>query len=152
LQKIDWIKGIILTFCQAWHKHHHHSNVLQTVANDTGCRYFPKSTLGDAIMAAKSTWLLFLAPGARLLDQWREILSRYIEKETNPARFRSVDLSKTSLLTKFFRKPRLMECGFLVLKEKLIENANNESALKKAINSLRPVVLPIQIFLPAKQK
>ena len=129
-----------------------HSNVLQTIADDTGCHYLPKSTLGEAIMAAKSTWLLFLVPGTRLLDQWREILSRYVEKETNPAHFRSVDLSKMSLLPKFFRKSRLTECGLLVLKEKLIDNANNEAALKKAINSLRPVVLPIQILLPAKQK
>ncbi|MBH9987948.1 hypothetical protein H3S84_06670 [Bartonella sp. W8098] len=129
-----------------------HSNVLQTVANDTGCRYLPKSTLGEVIMSAKSKWLLFLTPGARLLDQWREILSRYVEKETNPASFRSVDLSKTSLLPKFFKKTRLMECGLVVLKEKLIDNADNEAALKKAINSLRPVVLPIQIFVPTKQK
>lgn len=129
-----------------------HSNVLQTVANDTGCRYLPKNTLGEAIMSAKSKWLLFLTPGARLLDQWREILSRYVEKETNPASFRSVDLSKTSLLPKFFKKTRLMECGLVVLKEKLIDNVDNEAALKKAINSLRPVVLPIQIWLPAKQK
>ncbi len=127
-----------------------HSNVLKTVADDTGCRYLSRSDLGTAITSAKSKWLLFLVPGARLLDQWREILSRYIEKETNPAHFRSINLSKPSLLPKFFRKSRSINDGLLVLKETLVDNVNNEAALKKAINNLRPVVLPIQIFLPRK--
>ena len=123
-----------------------HSNVLQTVANDTGCRYLPKSTLGEAIMAAKSTWLLFLAPGARLLDQWREILSRYVEKETRPAQFRVIGTKKFTKLRQFLGFNRQLEGGLLITKNQISSIYDNQKPLHKYLRKLNPVILPIQIL------
>ena len=123
-----------------------HSNVLKTIADDTGCRYLSRSDLGTAIMAAKSTWLLFLVPGTRLLDQWREILSRYIEKETRPAQFRLIGTKKFTKLRRFLGINRQLEGGLLITKNQISSIYDNQTPLHKYLRRLNPVILPIQIL------
>jgi hypothetical protein len=57
------------------------------VCDHAGARWLEGGELSDAVMSARCDWLLFLVPGARLLDGWIEPASIHIQKLTSPARF-----------------------------------------------------------------
>ena len=123
-----------------------HSNVLKTIADDTGCHYLPHSHLGAAIASAKSNWLLFLSPGSRLLDQWREILSRYVKIETKPASFRPVRDKKFWPPSAFFSRHHFADNGLLIRTQQINKtDLRNEKDLVN-LRNIRPVILPIQII------
>lgn len=123
-----------------------HSNVLKTIADDTGCHYLPHSYLGAAIASAKSNWLLLLKPGSRLLDQWREILSRYVKIETKPASFRPVRDKRFWPPLTFFSKHNFVDNGLLIRKDQINKtDLKNDKDLAK-LRNIRPVILPIQII------
>lgn len=123
-----------------------HSNVLKTIADDTGCRYLPHSHLGAAITSAKGNWLLFLKPGSRLLDHWREILSRYIEIETKPASFKPIADRKFWPPSTFFHRRNFLDSGLLIMKDQLDKKELNNDKDLVNLSAIRPVILPIQII------
>lgn len=124
------------------------SNVLKTIADDTGCKYLANSCFSEAVKHAKNKWILFLAPGTRLLDQWREIISRYIATEVKPASFKPVVHRRLFPFPSFFRQSSSEETGLLILKEQIIalNRMNNEKGL--TLRQVKPVILPVQIITP----
>ncbi|WP_297322855.1 hypothetical protein [uncultured Bartonella sp.] len=130
----------------------HNSIVLKTIADDTGCNYFANSCFVDAVKQAKNKWILFLGPGARLLDQWREIISRYIATEVKPVSFQSVMPRRVFSFATLFRQRSREDTGLLILKEQIIAlNITNNEQRQKS-RKLKPVILPVQIITPEQIK
>jgi hypothetical protein len=84
------------------------------VCDHAGVRWLEKAELSEAIKSARCDWLLFLAPGARLLDGWMEPASIHIEKLTSPARFSRSRGQKLSLFARLKSGPDALAEGILI--------------------------------------
>jgi glycosyltransferase involved in cell wall biosynthesis len=70
------------------------------VCDHAGARWMESGELSEIIKTARCDWLLFLTPGARLLDGWIEPASAHIRKMTSPARFARSRAHKLGLFTR----------------------------------------------------
>lgn len=117
------------------------------VADHAGCVWLEGSDLGAAIHRAKGEWLLFLQPGARLLDGWVDDAAAYAAKATMPARFSRSRAERTPFLSRVFVRPDALAQGLLIPKARalaLAKNADNAEALARglAMKTLRAEIVP----------
>ena len=124
------------------------NQLLKKIADGTGCRYVDKTNFHNVLDSTKGKWVLVLKPGTRLLDQWREIIGRHIESNTQPAKFSILSANKLSFIKKLFTRYTHLDSGILALKEQLLKIAAQHHHLDASIKKLTPITLPVQILLP----
>jgi hypothetical protein len=84
------------------------------VCDHAGARWLEKVELSDAVRSARCDWLLFLTPGARLLDGWIEPAAMHIQKLTSPARFSRSSAKKLGLFARLKGGPDPLAEGLLI--------------------------------------
>ncbi len=117
------------------------------VAEHAGCVWLPEADLGAAIHRAKGEWLLFLQPGARLLDGWVDDVAAHAVKVTMPARFSRSRAERTPFLSRVLVRPQALAQGLLIPKARalaLTKNADNAEALARglAMKTLQAEIVP----------
>lgn len=110
------------------------------VAEHAGCHYLPDAAVGAGIGAARSDWLLFLEPGARLLDGWTEAVASHAAITTAPARFTRARQTRQSFFSRLvFRRNPLAE-GLVMTRDQALSLADGHgsaSALASAVATRR---------------
>ncbi|PRD45679.1 glycosyl transferase family 2 [Phyllobacterium phragmitis] len=86
------------------------------VADAAGCTFLENQPLLDAVRRARGEWLLFLEPGARLLDGWSEAARNHIEALPGPARFTRSKINRPRFLARVFGTNAPLSDGLLMSK------------------------------------
>jgi hypothetical protein len=84
------------------------------VCDHAGARWLENAALSEAIKSARCDWLLFMAPGARLLEGWIEPASIHMQKLTSPARLTRSRAQKLSLFARLKGGPDALAEGLLI--------------------------------------
>jgi hypothetical protein len=110
------------------------------VCDHAGARWLEGGELSDAIKSARCDWLLFLAPGVRLLDGWIEPASLHIQKLTSPARFTRSRVHKLSIFARLKSGPDALGEGLLIHRKQalaLARDGMNAQALARGLAAAR---------------
>ncbi|KQZ93893.1 glycosyl transferase family 2 [Mesorhizobium sp. Root157] len=115
-----------------------HGSTDQThkVADHAGCVWLPGIGLATAIHQAKGEWLLFVQPGARLLDGWVDGATGHMAKATMAARFARARSSRTPFFSRMLTRPSPLAQGLLISKARalaLSKAAANSEALARGL-------------------
>jgi glycosyltransferase involved in cell wall biosynthesis len=119
------------------------------VAEQAGCVVL--GGIDAAIEQAKSDWLLFLEPGARLMDGWIEAAAAHVGGASMPARFSRAKGSRAPLLSRAFSRPPALERGLLVRKGQARALAKHASGAEAIARGLAVKTLSGEIW-PASKK
>jgi glycosyltransferase involved in cell wall biosynthesis len=95
------------------------------VCDHAGARWLEGGEIAEAVKSARCDWLLFLTPGARLLDGWMEPASIHIEKLTSPARFSRSRARKLSLFARLKGGPDALAEGLLIHRKQVLALARD---------------------------
>jgi glycosyltransferase involved in cell wall biosynthesis len=122
------------------------------VAEHAGCRIMAGGGIAMGIAQARSDWLLFLEPGARLEEGWIEAVATHIGKAAMAARFSRAKASRAPFLSRMLSRTRALEQGLLVTRRQaavLSKKAASAEALARglAVKTLRTGIWPA----PAKR-
>ena len=112
----------------------------RNVCDHAGACWQETGELSDAIKSARCDWLLFLAPGARLLDGWLEPVSLHIQKLSSPARFTRSRAQGTSLFARFRGGSDPLSDGLLIHRRQALALARdgvNARGLARGLASKR---------------
>jgi glycosyltransferase involved in cell wall biosynthesis len=117
------------------------------VAEHAGCVWLAGVDIATAIDRAKGEWLLFLQPGARLLDGWVDDAAAHVAKASMPARFSRSRADRTPFLSRVFVRPNALAHGLLIPKARalaLAKNAADAKAIARglAVKTLRAEIVP----------
>jgi hypothetical protein len=110
------------------------------VCDHAGARWLESGEISEAIKSARCDWILFLAPGARLLDGWIEPASIHIQKLTSPARFSRSRAQKLGLFARFKGGPDALAEGLLIHRKQALALARagmNAQSLARGLASKR---------------
>jgi glycosyltransferase involved in cell wall biosynthesis len=117
------------------------------VAEHAGCRIMADGGIAVGVAQARSDWLLFLEPGARLEEGWIEAVAAHIGKAAMAARFSRVKGSRAPFLSRVFSRPRALEQGLLISTRQalvLSKRASSAEAIARglAVKTLRAEIWP----------
>jgi hypothetical protein len=117
------------------------------VAEHAGCHFLARGGIGTAITMAKCDWLLFLEPGARLVEGWGDAVIPHLNKSEMPARFSTARSSRPPFLARIFAGNRALAQGLLITKRQaasLAKHATGAEALARglAVKTLEAEMLP----------
>lgn len=101
------------------------SDETRKVCDHAGARWQEGGELSDAIKSARCDWLLFLAPGARLLDGWIEPASIHIQKLTSPARFTRSRAQRLPFFARLRGGPDPLSEGLLINRKQALALARD---------------------------
>jgi hypothetical protein len=110
------------------------------VCDHAGARWLQGGELSEAIKSARCDWMLFLAPGARLLNGWIEPASTHIQKLTSPARFTRSRARKLSLFLRLKGGPDPLAEGLLIHRKQALALARQgmtAQSLARGLSSKR---------------
>jgi len=109
------------------------------VAEHAGCNYLADASVGAGIAAARSEWLLFVEPGARLLDGWIEAVTSHAASTSDPARFSRAH-ARQSLLSRLVSRRHPLAEGLVMTRKQALSLAQSDgsaAALAKAVSPRR---------------
>lgn len=95
------------------------------VCDHAGARWIEGGEISAAVKSARCDWILFLAPGARLLDGWLEPVSLHVEKLSSPARFTRSRAQKVSLFARFRGGADPLSDGLLIHRKQALALARH---------------------------
>lgn len=95
------------------------SDQTHRVADHAGCTFVPGNA-SVGVRQAKGEWLLFLEPGARLIDGWIEPVALHTAKNTIAARFTKSRAHRAPFLSRVFPKNRALIDGLLIRKSQAV--------------------------------
>jgi hypothetical protein len=110
------------------------------VCEHAGAGWLDGGELSQAVKSARCDWLLFLAPGARLLDGWIEPASIHIQKLTSPARFTRSRAQKLGLFARLKGGPDALSEGLLIHRKQalaLARDGMNAQSLARGLAAKR---------------
>jgi hypothetical protein len=110
------------------------------VCDHAGARWLEGLEMSEAIKSARCDWLLFLTPGARLLDGWIEPASIHMHKLTSPARFTRSRAHRPGLFARFRGGPDALAEGLLIHRKQALALARdgvNAQSLARGLASKR---------------
>jgi hypothetical protein len=110
------------------------------ICDHAGARWLEGGEIAEAIRSARCDWLLFLAPGARLLDGWIEPASIHMQKLSSPAGFTRARAQKLSLFTRLKRGPDPLAEGLLINRKQalaLARSGMNAQSLARGLAAKR---------------
>ncbi len=117
------------------------------VAEHAGCVWMNGGDLSAAIRRAKGAWLLFVEPGARLVEGWMEPVVDHVSKATGPARMSPARGVRTPFLGRLFPQKEAARHGVLVTKRQasaLVRPGQRVHDLARglAVRQLRSEMIP----------
>lgn len=92
------------------------SDATHRVAEHAGCHWIAGGDLGAAIRKAKGEWLMFVEPGARLVEGWMEPVLAHTSALTGPARLSPARGLRVPLMKRVFPAKAAAEHGVIVTK------------------------------------
>jgi hypothetical protein len=95
------------------------------VCDHAGARWLEGGEIADVVKSARCDWILFLTPGARLLDGWIEPASIHMQKLTSPARFTRSRAQKLTLFARLKGGPDGLAEGLLIHRKQALALARN---------------------------
>ena len=110
------------------------------VCDHAGAHWLQDGELSEAVKSARCDWLLFLTPGARLLDGWIEPASIHMQKLTSPARFTRSRAHRLSLFARIKGGPDPLSEGLLIPRKQalaLARSGMNAQGLARGLASKR---------------
>ena len=110
------------------------------VADQAGCTFVAGGGIREGIDAARSDWLLFLEPGARLLDGWADHAADHMASRIQAARFSRSAQDRAPFLSRIFSSRRALAEGLLIPKRQaaaLARRANEAEALARGLATMR---------------
>jgi glycosyltransferase involved in cell wall biosynthesis len=130
-----------------------HGSTDQThkVAEHAGCVWLTGNGLAEAIRQAKGDWLLFVQPGARLLDGWVEDAAAHMAKATMAARFSRARASRAPFLSRVFVRPGALAQGLLIPKARALALSKSAADAEGVARGLAVKTLQAEI-VPALPK
>jgi len=99
---------------------HGSSDHTREVADAAGCTFLEKRSLLDAVRISRGEWILFLEPGARLLDGWSEAVRNHVEALPGPARFTRSSINRPRFLARVFGTNNPMSDGLVMSKRQAL--------------------------------
>lgn len=109
-------------------------------ADKAGCRYLASGGVALGVAEAKGDWLLFLEPGARLVEGWEEAVLEHVEMMAMPARFSRSQADRPTFLARIFSSRRALSEGLLVRKAQVAaaaRHAGNAEAIARGLATKR---------------
>ncbi|MBZ3691463.1 glycosyl transferase family 2 [Phyllobacterium calauticae] len=126
-----------------------HGSTDQThrVADAAGCIFLQDQTLIDGLRRARSDWILFIEPGARLIDGWIEAVSLHVERMQGPACFTRSHAHRKPFFARVFAPGNPLANGLLISKRQAMAlSAPGKSAADLArglaMKRLRAEIIP----------
>lgn len=119
------------------------------VADHAGCTLVSGDVAG-ALKKARGDWLLFLEPGARLVDGWTEAAVAHMAEGSRPARFSRSRVGRPGLLARLFSPRRPLADGLLVTKRQALAllKGGELAALARDLSTTR---IAAEIVAPARR-
>jgi len=110
------------------------SDQTHRVAEHAGCQYVASGGIAAGIRQAKGDWLLFLEPGARLVEGWIEAVVAHTARQTMAARFSRSRGSRTPFLSRVFSGNRALAEGLVISKRQAAaKNAGSAEAIARGL-------------------
>ncbi len=110
------------------------------VADMAGCNFVSEGGIATAIEKARSDWLLFIEPGARLVDGWASHVVDHTAQKTSAARFSRARADRPRFLARVFSARRALADGLVISKRQaagLARNATDAEALARGLSARR---------------
>lgn len=130
---------------------HGSTDQVHKVAEHAGCRFLTSGGIAPAMRQAKGEWLLFLEPGARLVEGWIGEVRDHAAGSTMPARFSRARGKKARFWERLFSSRRGLAEGLLITKRQaLSKRSDTIEALLRGLSTRR---LDAEIHVaPARKK
>jgi glycosyltransferase involved in cell wall biosynthesis len=106
------------------------------VAEHAGCHFVAVGGARAGIGIAKADWLLFIEPGARLVEGWGDAVTVHVNRSTAPARLARSRTARLPLLARVFSANRPLAQGLLITKRQaasLAKHAGSAEALARGL-------------------
>lgn len=106
------------------------------VADHAGCVFVAGGDLAAAIRRARAEWILFLEPGARMIDGWMDPVIAHAGHMTTPARFSRAREDRPGFFTRVFSARRPLSDGLVITKRQaaaLAKNAKTADAVARGL-------------------
>ena len=131
------VEGVVreVIICDQGSSDHTHS-----VADHAGCHYLANAHVAAGVRQARSEWLMFLEPGARLRDGWTEAVVAHAEAATGAARFTRARQSRQPFLERMFSGSRPLVDGLIITKRQALSLARGDGsagAIAKSVSARR---------------
>lgn len=110
------------------------------VAEHAGCHYVATGGIAAGIRQAKGDWLLFVEPGARMVEGWMEDVTIHTARHTMPARFSRSRGDRAPFLSRVFSSRRALADGLVISKRQaaaLSRHAGSAEALARGLAAKR---------------
>lgn len=114
--------------------HAHH------LAEEAGCVWLASGGAAEGVRRAKSDWVLFLEPGATLVDGWMESVARHVSRVKMAGRFSRASKARTPFLKRIFAGNRALVEGLLITKRQassLSRNGQGGEAIARGLATKR---------------
>ena len=108
------------------------------VAEHAGCQYIASGGIAAGITRAKSEWLLFIEPGARLMDGWMDDVIGHMARVSGPARFSRSRRERVRFLGRVFSTRRALAEGLVITKRQaqaLVKSAHDAEAIARGLST-----------------
>lgn len=120
------------------------------VAEHAGCRYLATGGVGAGIGVAKGDWLLFLEPGARLVEGWTDAVADHVGRLSNPVRFAPTRGARQPLLRRLLARPRGLAHGLVITRGQARALAGASDTMEAIGRAARPATLLAEIWPAAR--
>ncbi len=116
------------------------------VAEHAGCRHLTAGGIGAGIAAAKGDWLLFLEPGARLVEGWADVVADHIAHSGKPARFSSARGARSHWIRRLFSRRNAVANGLVISRKQAAASQLAANGAQALAASVRAASLPADIW------
>ncbi|WP_182547680.1 glycosyltransferase [Phyllobacterium myrsinacearum] len=117
------------------------------VADAAGCIFLQDQTLIDGLRRARSDWILFIEPGARLIDGWIDAVAAHVERIQGPACFTRSHAHRRPFFARVFSPGNPLADGLLISKRQAMAlsapgKSASDLARGLAMKRLRAEIIP----------
>jgi hypothetical protein len=123
------------------------------IADLAGCTWLESGGLAAGVGRAKGEWLLFVEPGARLIEGWTEPVRAHTTRYRIPAHFTRSRIDRPPFLSRVFSGNRALANGLLIPKGQalaLSKQARSAEAMARGL-AMRRLTSEIRVASDRKQ-
>lgn len=110
------------------------------VADHAGCVFLAGGDIHAALRRARGEWILFLEPGARMIDGWMDPLLSHTGKQASPARFTRAREDRPGFFSRVFSARRPLADGLVMTKRQALalgKTAHSAEAIARGLAARR---------------
>lgn len=110
------------------------------VAEHAGCLFLANGEIHTALRRARGEWVLFLEPGARLIDGWMDPVVAHAAKMATPARFTRAREDRPGFFTRVFSARRPLADGLVMTRRQAMalgKSAASPEAIARGLSARR---------------